>query len=68
MQRRIRSRRYAAKNKGKNRQAYLVQIEGTSDCNNTMLNMRDALEITEEDIKIKAMEISHFLVVEMKKG
>jgi len=30
--------------------------------------MRDALEITEEDIKIKAMEISHFLVVEMKKG
>ncbi|WP_408615420.1 hypothetical protein [Lutispora saccharofermentans] len=29
--------------------------------------MRDALEITEEDIKIKALESSHFLIVEMKK-
>lgn len=52
---------------GENRQAYLVQIEGTSDINNIVLNMRDALEITEEDIKIKALETSHFLIVEMKK-
>ena len=52
---------------GKNRQAYLVQIEGSSDINNIVLNMRDALEITEEDIKIKALETSHFLVVEMNK-
>lgn len=52
---------------GENRQAYLVQIEGTSDINNIVLNMRDALEITEEDIKIKALETSHFLVVEIKK-
>lgn len=51
----------------KNRQAYLVQIEGSSDINNVVLNMRDALEITEEDIKIKAVEKSHFLVIEMKK-
>lgn len=51
----------------KNRQAYLVQIEGTSNINNVVLNMRDALEIIEEDIKIKALEKSHFLVVEMKK-
>ncbi|MFA5577777.1 MAG: pirin family protein [Tissierellaceae bacterium] len=52
---------------GKGRQAYLVQIEGTSDINNIVLNMRDALEITEEDIKIKAIETSHFLVIEMNK-
>ncbi|WP_019849983.1 pirin family protein [Desulfitobacterium sp. PCE1] len=52
---------------GKDRQAYLVQIEGSSDINSIVLNMRDALEITEEDIKIKALETSHFLVVEMKK-
>ena len=29
--------------------------------------MRDAMEIVEEDIQIKANEKSHFLVVEMKK-
>jgi len=52
---------------GEGRQAYLVQIEGTSDINNIVLNMRDALEITEEDIKIKAIETSHFLVIEMNK-
>jgi len=52
---------------GEGRQAYLVQIEGTSDINNIVLNMRDALEITEEDIKIKAIETSHFLVIEMSK-
>lgn len=52
---------------GEGRQAYLVQIEGKSDINNIMLNMRDGLEIIEEDIKIKAIETSHFLVIEMKK-
>lgn len=52
---------------GKGRQAYLVQIEGSSDINNIVLNMRDALEITEEDIKIKAIDSSHFLVIEMNK-
>ena len=51
-----------------NRQAYLVQIEGTSAINDVALHMRDALEITEENIKIKAQETSHFLVVEMKKS
>lgn len=49
------------------RQAYLVQIEGSSEINNITLNMRDAMEITEENIKIKALETSHFLVIEMKK-
>ena len=29
--------------------------------------MRDAMEIVEEDIQIKANETSHFLVVEMLK-
>ena len=48
------------------RQAYLVQIEGTSDINKIILNMRDGLEII-EDIKIKAIETSHILIIEMKK-
>ncbi len=51
----------------KDRQAYLVQIEGTSDINGIVLDTRDAMEIVEEDIKIKSLEKSHFLVVEMKK-
>lgn len=49
------------------RQAYLVQIEGTSSINDITLDMRDAMEIVEEDIHMKANETSHFLVVEMKK-
>ncbi|MCQ6276991.1 pirin family protein [Bacillus sp. V3B] len=50
------------------RQAYLVQIEGTSDINQIPLVGRDALEIVEEDIQIKATETSHFLLIEMKHG
>lgn len=53
---------------GKDRQAYLVQIEGSSLINNISLSKRDALEIVEEDIKIKATELSHFIIVEMKKS
>jgi quercetin 2,3-dioxygenase len=52
---------------GSNRQAYLVQIEGNSTINNLELNERDALEIIEEDILIKADKKSHILVIEMKK-
>ncbi|WP_276929731.1 pirin family protein [Herbinix luporum] len=52
---------------GEGRQAYLVQIEGISDINNIILNMRDGLEIIEEDIIIKAIETSHILVIEMNK-
>lgn len=52
---------------GSNRQAYLVQIEGNSTINNLELNERDALEIIEEDILIKADKKSHVLVIEMKK-
>jgi len=49
------------------RQAYLVQIEGKSTINDITLDMRDGMEIVEEDIQIKANEASHFLVVEMLK-
>ena len=51
----------------KHRQAYLVQIEGESIINNIELKEKDALEIIEENIQIKAKENSHFLVLEMKK-
>ncbi|MDU5082927.1 hypothetical protein CIW83_17850 [Tissierella sp. P1] len=50
------------------RQAYLVQIEGISEINEIELKDRDALEVVEEDILIKARETSHVLVIEMKKG
>ena len=52
----------------KGRQAYLLQIEGSSIINNIELNEKDSLEIVEENIKIKAKENSHFLVLEMKKA
>ena len=50
----------------KNRQAYLVQIEGESDINGIQLSPKDALEITEENILIKSNGVSHYLVIEMK--
>jgi redox-sensitive bicupin YhaK (pirin superfamily) len=50
-----------------NRQAYLVQIEGESVINDIQLNEKDAMEITEENIKIHANITSNFLVIEMKK-
>ena len=50
---------------GKNRQAYLVQIEGESDINDVQMGAKDALEITEETILIKSKSKSHYLVIEM---
>lgn len=56
-----------------NRQAYLVQIEGTSKIfgiasNETInLNHADALEIIGESILLNANSDSHFLILEMKK-
>jgi quercetin 2,3-dioxygenase len=50
------------------RQAYLVQIEGNSFINNINLAAKDALEITEEDITVKAKDTSHYLLIEMKKS
>lgn len=51
----------------KGRQAYLVQIEGSSLTNTIELNERDGMEIVEEDILIKAKETSHIMILEMKK-
>jgi len=51
----------------KGRQAYLVQAEGSSTINQVELNAKDAMEIVEEDIRIKANKTSNFLVVEMRK-
>jgi len=48
------------------RQAYLVQIEGSSMINQESMNPKDGLEAIEEDLKIKAAEKSHILVIEMK--
>jgi quercetin 2,3-dioxygenase len=50
------------------RQAYLVQIVGSSFINNISLDAKDALEITEETITIKPKEASHYLLIEMKKS
>ncbi|WP_026566583.1 pirin family protein [Bacillus sp. UNC41MFS5] len=50
------------------RQAYLVQIEGTSIINGIELSDRDGMEIVEEDITIKAEKTSHILLIEMKKA
>jgi len=49
------------------RQAYLVQIEGSSLINGITLNQRDALEVIEESILIKSLGEAHILIVEMKK-
>ncbi|WML33556.1 pirin family protein [Clostridium sp. OS1-26] len=49
------------------RQAYLVQIEGNSIINNIELADRNGIEIVEEEILIKAKEISHSLILEMRK-
>lgn len=49
------------------RQAYLVQIEGTSTINDITLDSRDAMEIVEENITLHANETSHVLIVEMEK-
>jgi redox-sensitive bicupin YhaK (pirin superfamily) len=51
----------------KGRQAYLMLIEGNVTVNDIKLKMRDALEITEESVRITADEESHFIVIEMEK-
>lgn len=50
------------------RQAYLVQVEGSSIINDIELNERDAMEIIEEKISIKAKSLGSFIVIEMKKA
>ncbi|WP_099466805.1 pirin family protein [Konateibacter massiliensis] len=52
---------------GFGRQAYLVQIEGSSIINDEEMSSKDGLEAAEESLHIKALEKSHILVIEMKK-
>jgi quercetin 2,3-dioxygenase len=47
------------------RQAYLLQIEGSSLVNGVELDERDALEIVAEDVVLAATTTSHALVIEM---
>lgn len=49
------------------RQAYLDQIEGSSVINDIKLSDKDGMEIVEENISIKALQTSHFLILEMNK-
>jgi redox-sensitive bicupin YhaK (pirin superfamily) len=51
----------------KERQAYLVLLEGKAKINDLSLDMRDALEITEENIEIQAVDAAHIAVIEMAK-
>lgn len=50
------------------RQAYLVQIEGSSSINEIVLSDGDAMEIVEESIRIKALSQSHIYLIEMAKS
>lgn len=50
---------------GRNRQAYLVVAEGKVRVNGIGLHAHDAMEITEEDIVVEALEDAHLVVIEM---
>jgi hypothetical protein len=50
---------------GRNRQAYLVQIEGQSLINGLRIETRDAVESVGESLHIQSVTKSHILVVEM---
>jgi quercetin 2,3-dioxygenase len=53
---------------GPDRQAYLVQIEGSSTTGGLELHARDALEIVGEDVTLSAHETAHVLVIEMARA
>ncbi len=53
----------------KDRQAYLVCIEGSLAMDGEVLNERDAVEITgEENLSIETRSSAHLLAIEMAKG
>ncbi|WP_101773754.1 pirin family protein [Peptostreptococcus faecalis] len=52
---------------GEGRQVYLVQVEGNSEINGQEVSAKDGVESIEEDLKIKAKDKSHLLVIEMRK-
>jgi len=47
------------------RQAYMVLLEGEAIVNSIHMNLRDALEIVQEDIIISAKAEAHLLIIEM---
>jgi redox-sensitive bicupin YhaK (pirin superfamily) len=53
---------------GPGRQAYLLQVEGSSSVGRVRLDERDALEIVEEDVVVKPSTTSHLFVIEMAKA
>lgn len=53
---------------GAERQAYVVQIEGSAKYNDIVLNERDGLEAVEESFKIVPVTKSHIMIIELKKG
>jgi redox-sensitive bicupin YhaK (pirin superfamily) len=50
------------------RQAYLVAIEGAAAVNGILLEERDAMEITEENITLEAESTAHLIVLEMARA
>ena len=50
------------------RQAYLVDIEGAAEINGALLEPRDAMEIVEESITLRAEDTVHALIIEMEKS
>ncbi|MDR0827070.1 MAG: pirin family protein [Desulfovibrio sp.] len=48
------------------RQAYMIMIEGSADISGIRVGMRDALEIIEDTVTIKAEDKTHILVIEME--
>ncbi len=53
---------------GDNRQAYVVQIEGSAKYNELVLTERDALESVGESFTIEPVTKSHVMILEMKQG
>jgi quercetin 2,3-dioxygenase len=53
---------------GKERQAYLILLEGKIEVNDIALKARDALESIAEDITLRSSENAHFLLIEMAKA
>lgn len=49
------------------RQAYLIQIEGSGTINSKLMQEKDAAEIVDESIEIQAKTKSHYILFDMKK-
>lgn len=49
------------------RQAYVLQIEGRASFNEVILETRDAAEVDETNLTVKALTPTHVLIVEMAK-